>query len=445
MESSNKRKVSLNFGAKGWIVTIYALLIFTFVYTWENGLNYFIPSYAERFGWSTPLLYGYQTIGYVIGCVAMVFMGRIIRKHGSKIVLITTLGISVAALFLIGAATTLPMYTVGAILFPASSCIFCWQCLGDLGVNWFPKNRGMYMGIATIGIVASMFLVNGPVFSAMQAVGTPKVLFAIGGLGILLFLYGIFLIKSNPEQANAFPDNDRSITYEEVKKRNAVGEAYRLTSPWNSYQKCLTSPAVWVITLSTGLILLIQRGCMSSMVPAIMSYGHPQATAAMLLSVSGVLAFFFNLLGGVADQKFGTKNAMTICCVLGVAACLIFAFCSRSAIMIEVALILLGYAGAAGNNYQPSFTAEIFGRYDFDIPYSLIIFMSTAFSSLGYVAISAIGTNFSFQAAYLFCAAMSVVALVLTVVYKGKYEGREELDQKEIDQMYEALLKEQQR
>ncbi len=440
MSDTKKRSVSINFGAKGWVITIYGLLIFTFVYLWENGLNYFIPSYVERFGWSSTLLYGYQTIGYVIGCVGMIFMGRIIRKKGSKIVLLTTLAISLVAMFMIGAATTLPVYTIGAILYPACSCIFCWQCVGDLGVNWFPVKRGMYMGIVTIGIVISMFMVNGVIYPVMQKVGTPKVIYAITIFGAILFVYGILFVKSNPEQAHAYPDNDRSITYEEVKKRNAVGEAHRLTSPWNSYKKCLTSPAVWVITISTGLVLLIQRGCMASMVPSLMSYGHPQTTAAMLLSISGVIALFFNLLGGVADQKLGTKKAMSICCLAGIAAALIFAFLSGSVIMAEIALILLGYAGAAGNNYQPSFTAEIFGRYDFDIPYSLIIFMSTALSSVGYVAVSAIGNSAGFKLAYIFCAVMSAIGLVLTLVFKGKYEGRQELDQAEIDRIYGELM-----
>ncbi len=440
MEKSKKRKVSIDFGLKGWILTIYGLLIFTFVYLWENGMNYLIPAFCDRSGWSATMLYGYQTIGYVIGCVSMVFLGRIIRKRGSKIVMMTTLGIGLGGMLLMGAAVTLPMYTIGAILFPACSCVFCWQCLGDLGVNWFPKKRGMYMGVITIGIVVSMFLVNSMMPSALQKIGVSNVMYVIMIFGICLFVFGLIFIKSHPEQANAYPDNDRSISYEEVKKRNAIGEAYRLTSPWNSYKKCLTSPAIWAITLSTGFVLLIQRGCMSNMIPAIMSYGHPQTVAALLMTISGILALFFNLLGGVADQKLGTKKAMTICCVVGIIACLIFAFMSTSVIMVEIALILLGYAGSAGNNYQPSFTAEIFGRYDFDIPYSLIIFMSTALSSVGYIAVSAIGNHVSFQAAYLFCMGISIIAFVISVVFKGKYEGREELDQKKIDEMYNELL-----
>jgi OFA family oxalate/formate antiporter-like MFS transporter len=440
MDDNKKRKVSFDFGPKGWVVAIFAFLVFTYVYIWENGLNYFVPSYADKYGWSSTLLYGYQTIGYVIGCIGMVFMGRIIRKHGSKVVLLVTMGIGIVALFIIGSATTLFMYAIGAILFPACCCIFCWQCLGDLGVNWFPHKRGMYMGVATIGIVASMFLVNGVIFPVMMNVGTSVVIYANCIFGICLFIFAIIFIKSNPEQAHAFPDNDRSITYEEVRKRNAVGEAYRMTSPWNSYGKCLTSPAIWAITLTTGLVLLIQRGCMANMIPAIMSYGHSQTVAAFLMTISGVLALFFNILGGVADEKFGTKKAMSICCVTGIVACIFFAFFSKYAVMIEVALILLGYAGSAGNNYQPSFTAEIFGRYDFDIPYSLIIFMSTALSSVGYVAVSAIGTSWGYQTSYLFCAAMSIIALVISVVYKGKFQGRKELDQAEIDKIYAELM-----
>ena len=184
MEKVKKRKVSIDFGLKGWILTIYGLLIFTFVYLWENGMNYLIPAFCDRSGWSATMLYGYQTIGYVIGCVSMVFLGRIIRKRGSKIVMMTTLGIGLGGMLLMGAAVTLPMYTIGAILFPACSCVFCWQCLGDLGVNWFPKKRGMYMGVITIGIVVSMFLVNSMMPSALQKIGVSNVMYVIMIFGI---------------------------------------------------------------------------------------------------------------------------------------------------------------------------------------------------------------------------------------------------------------------
>ena len=299
------------------------------------------------------------------------------------------------------------------------------------------------MGFATLGIVISMFIVNGVIFPYMQKAGAESAIFRLAVLGLLLMVFLILVIRSNPEQAGAYPDNDRSISYEEVKKRNAVGEAHRLSSEWNSYGKCLKSPAVWIITLSTGLILLIQRGCMASMVPALMSFGHEQATAANLMMISGALALVCSLAGGMVDEKLGTRHAMTVCGIAGAAACILFAFFSSSAVVAEIALILLGYAGSAGNNYQPSFTAEIFGRYDFDVPYSLIICMSTALSSLGYVAISSIGTNHSFQAAYLVCCVLSIISIIMTVTYKGRYEGRKELDQEEIDKLYEKIMSKQ--
>ena len=58
------------------------------------------------------------------------------------------------------------------------------------------------------------------------------------------------------------------------------------------------------------------------LVPALMSFGHEQATAANLMMISGALALVCSLAGGMVDEKLGTRHAMTVCGIAG--ACLLY-------------------------------------------------------------------------------------------------------------------------
>ena len=178
----------------------------------ENGLNYFIPAYAAEYGWSTSYLYGCQTIGYVIGCAAMIVMGRIIRKNGSKGVMTVTMGLGVIAIIIISKATTLALYSVGAILFLPAAVFSVGSALA-IWVSTGSRKERSILGFATLGIVISMFIVNGVIFPYMQKAGAESAIFPPRCPGA--FTDGsswILVIRSNPEQAGAYPDNDRSIS-----------------------------------------------------------------------------------------------------------------------------------------------------------------------------------------------------------------------------------------
>jgi MFS family permease len=434
------KDVKSNFGKKGWFVVIYGICLFMMYMSWENGLNYIVPAFSEQLGVSTTILYSASTFSLAAGCIALLLFGYVCRKRGPKVPLITGLIISVVGLAIWGTASNTTMYFVGVILNGFGTVTYCNTGLGALVANWFPTKKGMVMGWVTMGIVAASLISNMVINPSITYLGLTATLCIGSGFGVILVIVTLLAIKNSPEEAGAHPDNDMTMTDDKVKKLNALGNAYRQTSPWNSIVKCLRSPAVWACGAINGLLLMIVRGIMSQMVSAMVSFGYSQDFAAMIMTVSGIITFLFSYLGGVLDQKAGTKNACAICCFGAAAGCLVFSFFGTNIAALLIALVIFGFSSSAGNNYSVSLVSEIFGRYDFDTPYSVIIVICNLISSIGFTMVASIANSYSYATTYLVCAGFAALAGVIAVVYKGKFEGRDAVDEKELDKAYQALM-----
>lgn len=431
-----------NFGIKGWVIVIYAMLCYTYVMTLENGLNFIIPAIAGMYGLDPTALFSMSSIGLWAGCISLAIVGYISRRKGAKAALLIGLFPSIIAIIIWGSAKSVGVYGLGVIMFNMSQVAFLSVGIGALAANWFPTKKGLFMGWATMGIVLASIVSNMVLNPMITNLGVSSAMKIVAGFGLLLSLFTIFFVKKNPEEANAYPDNNKSMSMEDVRKLNALGEAYRQTSPWNSYKKCLLSPAVWAVGLINGLLLLVVRGVMSQIIMAMVSFGYEMNFAAKIMASTALLAFLFSYLGGVVDQKLGTKNAVSICCIGTSLACVVFALLGSNIVALFIALVGFGYSSSAGNNYIVSLATEIFGRYDFDIPWSIILIIFNLVSGLGFTLMSAVGSKYGYAAAYWICAGIAGIAAIISLVYKGRFEGRKTIDQAEIDAAYTKLMAE---
>lgn len=435
------RDAKSNFGVKGWLVVIYGILSFTYAMTLENALNYIVPAFAAKLGLMdpTPLL-GFSSIAVAISAIVLLFAGALANKKGPKFVVILGLIPSIIAVIIWGSAKSAGIYGLGSILFNICVALFNSMGLGGIAANWFPTKKGLFMGYATMGIVLGSMISNMVMNPLIANLGVDKAMFCYAGFGVVLLILAIIILKDSPEEAGAYPDNDKSMTMEDVKKMNALGEAYRQTSPWNSIGKCLKSPAVWAVGLINGLMMLVVRGIMSQIVPAMASFGHDPEFTPKLLSMTALFALVCSYIGGWVDQKAGTKNACSICAALTAVACAIFAIFGSNIVLAVIAILIFSFSSSAGNNYSVSLASEIFGRYDFDMPFAVSMAIFTIVSGFGMVFLGSIAARSSYVVAYWACAGVALVALIISLVYKGKFEGRTNPDEEEINRLYEELM-----
>jgi MFS family permease len=202
-----------------------------------------------------------------------------------------------------------------------------------------------------------------------------------------LMLACIFFIRNTPEEADFFPDNDRSMTREKVAALRAQGELYKKTSPW-TVKKLLVTKQVWFIGIAGGVLVMFTIGIMSNFINLCADGGIPVPTAVLLLSVTALIAMPASVVWGLIDQKIGTRKTM-----IGMFLYFIVAvgFALAPGIgTLYIALFLFATVLGGANNLAVSMTAEVFGRYDFNNAWGIIFILNSLVRSFGFMLVGSL-------------------------------------------------------
>ncbi len=389
---SEKKKFNAwlpNFGAKGWGITAICFVFCFFYSFWNGGTNTLLTIWTEQYGWAQTDMSYVITIGGWVSLIGIVVFGALGRKYGAKLICMIGLAGSAIGFAILAVMNSFAMYAAAVIIFYITMVAYGSIGLGQLGSSWFPRTKGAFMGIATIGMTASTALCN-PLILVFQ--GTP---WGISGffwagtivLVIMLIIVGVF-VKNNPEEAGCYPDNDRTLSREELDAEFKAAQEYKKNSPW-TVGKVLRTPQTWLIALGLGITGIYTSGMISLLVPTLMAFGHDMLFGVGLLSGMWFIGLLGHYLIGVLDVKLGSKiTTIIVVCIAGLSGLLIFLGGHNTlACAIAVAFLLFGMSGAA--NMIMSLTTSIFGREDFDVAYPVV---QVIFSILSFSGISVVST-----------------------------------------------------
>lgn len=370
-----------NFGTRGWLLIV-GMMLCTFVAgaCGNDGLNTIIPKFVNEFGWDRASLTVFASISGYISAIALAVMGVVVQKFGARNLLVFTMACLAVAIFAWGYVTTIPAYlAVIIILYCVSNGVGL--CMGILVSNWFPTKKGLVMGWTTMGFNLATVGINWLLVFGWNNFGWHGGfnLFALAAL--LGFLMITLFVKEFPEECGCFPDNDRSISPERAKALRDEGIRYTQTSPW-TLKKLLSTPQTWLIALVYGSIMMMVVGCISQLVPTVMSYGYSQTFALGCMSMAGVCGFFGSYITGWIDTKFGTKRATMLMMSWEILTVIVFV-APLGNWSVFVATVMLGMTIGGANNLCSSMTTQVFGRYDQKKAYSVIWTIFTVVRSCG--------------------------------------------------------------
>lgn len=412
-----------NFGKKGWLMCLLCFLYYVLMIAFDNGLNYIVPVFTGNYGWSQTTLFLFTSIGGWIAVVGLLAFGAYKRVKGNKKMLLLTLTLYVVCLAVWAFASNLVMYAIGAIGTKVAASAFVFLGVADIAGNWFPTKKGIFMGWCTMGVTVGGMLAN-IVMPGALAKGQTFGLGLFAVLGVVVLLLTVLLMKNNPEEAGAYPDNDTTMSPERVKAIMDESESFKKSSQW-TLSRSLRSGIVWRVGFIFGLFNFVAQGFMSQVTLAAESFGHSANLAQLLLLVSGLLGFFASYIGGILDQKLGTKNATTICMIALAAGLFIGALLGQLTVGMALVTAIVAMATSYGNNMLVSMSSTLWGRYDMDEPYQVLIIIQQVVASFGYMAMSGLAeATQGYKVPFLVFGALAVVIVVLVVTMKDKFLGR---------------------
>ena len=417
-----------NFGKRGWLVCIFCLLLWLLNILFDNGLNYIVPAFAAAHGWDPTILFSFTSIGGWIAVIGLIVGGLLLKKTSAKTVIMISLIGWIAGVLIWAFSTSIAMYGVGSILQKVFCTMFVYTGVGSVAANWFPTKKGLFMGWCTVGVTLGGMIANFTM-PALTAIGGPVLcvgFFAI--VGAIVLLFGAVVLKSTPEQAGCYPDNDKTMTPEMRDTILAEGRRFAETSAW-TIGRCLRTGAVWKLVIIFGIFTFCATSFMSQAVIAGTGFGLNPVVLQLALAIGGIFSIIASIFGGVLDTKIGTKGA-TIFCMFFIAVAFVSAsFAGHTMPGMVIAILMTSMGMSMANNMIVSLTSTIWGRYDFDTPYQVMVILEMLIGSFGYMVVSGMASaTGSYKAPFALCLVLMVVAGLVTVSLNDKFRGRTDED-----------------
>jgi OFA family oxalate/formate antiporter-like MFS transporter len=426
-----------NFGAKGWGIVAICFVFCWFFSFWTAATNVLYGYYGQAYGWDQTSMAFIITLGGWLSLITTYLFGALSRKIGTKeVIVVGCIGCAVGFAILAVCGSAFAGYVAGVLIYYVFSCAFMPIGVGNLGSSWFPTRKGSFMGFATLGMTICTATIN-PIIVGFRdsAAGVSGFYWMLVAILIVLAIITQLAVKNTPEEAGAYPDNDRSIDRAALEREQADAAEYLKKSTWTT-GKVLKTPQTWLVALSGGFPMLVGGGFLTLLVPVTMAYGHDEMFGIILMASMWPIGLLGHYLVGVIDQKFGTKKvAIVDDCILGLGAVLLAVGGASDAVCaVAVGCFFFGISGAA--NISMSMTTSIFGRYDFPVAWPVVQIITNLLGFAGpYVfalMMSALGAGGSMWGALVL--ALIGVVLVAVLPYRqigSKVHGDDDLLQQQ--------------
>lgn len=410
-------KLNSNFGGRGWFLTIFTFFCF-YLNTFTLGtMNLAVPVLSQQTGWSATTMFSFNSIaGWIT--IAFLFLSGYLAQKSPKILIVVSLLVYGICVIIWGQAVSLVQWILFLILINVLGASYSWSGTSVLIANWFPRKKGLVIGWASIGLplagATSVLLFS----ILMGKFGISGAYTAIGGFGIILAIIGFIFLHNNPEDVGCYPDNDRSVTREQLLAMQQEGLERAKASIWTP-TRLFKTKEVWMIAISIGIQFMVAVGVMGQLIPKLLAMGFEQNIAIMIMTIGGLIACVGSYLCGVLDSKVGPRKAAIITHIVAIIGLVLGIFPSLVVLIISAAC--LGAVVGGSSNYPVSLCVTCWGRYDFPRAYKIVFPIINGIGTSGMIVVAVTAAKFgSYSVSYLILAGLSVIGILLLL---GVNEG----------------------
>ena len=407
------------FGAWGWLLLIFGLLVFfSNGGFFADGTNVIAPAVAERLGVDRSVILNMNSIAGIVGVLVAIVAGQLNQRIGPRMVAAGCLILAGLGHIATGNAVNVPMYLIAMCCVGGGLSAGSFVGVGTLVAMWFPKKQGQAMSVVAMGSNFGTMLFVPLLTVLVGSVGIATSSIICGGAAVIVGVIGAVLLRNTPKERGLYPDNVDKAEFE----ANYSSAPPEMDSIGWTTGKLLRTKETWLCVFSTGLLMLAQMGIMSQMVSRNMELGMEQNLATGVMSAIAVIGIIGSVIFGKIVVSAGIKKAGVLTCVLYIIAML----CNVSGVMplVWLSLLIIGFLGAAAPNLMNSIPGSVFGRVGYAkvnsvvFPLTSIIYMLN-FAVNGFV----LGLTNSLSAAYIVFAVLALISLFLILAIQDhKYD-----------------------
>jgi len=391
----------------GYVVVMAAFFIMVLMWGVLFTFGVFFKPMLTDLGWTRAVTSGAFAVFWIIQGLLSIVMGRINDRFGPRIV-ITVCGfvLGLGYLLMSQTGTLWQLYLFyGVIIATGMSGTFV--PIASTVARWFVKRRGMMTGIVVAGSGVGG-LIAPPLANWLISIYDWRVSYIIlGSIALVVVILFAQLLRRDPAQVGLMPYGGSK---EEMELKGST-KAFSLKEAASVRQFWL----VFSMYLCLGFALFI---ILVHIAPHATDLGFSAATAANILAAAGGGGVIGRLLLGGAADRIGNRRVFIIGFVL-MAAALLWLVPATETWTLYLFAIIFGFATGGCIMSESPLVAELFGLRSHGLILGVTSFGFCIGAAAGpFLAGYIFDVTGSYNVAFLACAVVSVVGLILSAILR---------------------------
>jgi MFS family permease len=358
-----------------------------------------------EFSWTRAMISGAFSLSMFLHGLLGIVTGALTDRFGPRVVM-TLCGflLSLGYLLMSQTSTIWQLYLFYGVII-GTGMAGAFVPLTSTVARWFVKRRSMMTGIVLTGIGIGS-LIAPPVAHWLVSIYDWRLSYVILGSSVfLIIVLSAQFLRQPLTQVGQLPYGENEGEEQGI---NSGGKAFSLID-------AVTTRQFWLVS---GMLFCFGF-CMFTVtvhiVPHITELGISAASAASVLAIAGGMSIIGNFVLGSAADRIGNKQVFTVGFIL-MATVLFWLVPAAEVWMLYLFAVVFGFAhGGMGASESP-LVAGLFGLSSHGLIFGVVGLGFTIGAAIGpFLAGHFFDVTGSYQAAFLVCAAMSIIGLILTL------------------------------
>ncbi len=392
----------------GYIVVIIAFIVMVLAYGVRSSFGVFFKPMLTDFEWTRALTSGAVTLSLLVQGLWGIVMGRVNDRIGSRWVITLCcflLGLGLLLMSAINGAWQLYLF-YGLVFGMGMGGVFV--ALISTAARWFIKKRGLMTGIVLAGIGGGTLAVAPLANWLIYNYGWRSSYIIIGSLVLILGIVAAQFLRRDPAKMALVPYG-----YIQGKEQKLSADTEGL-----SLKEAVGTRQFWMAAISFACLGYALFTITIHLVPHITDLGISASTAATIFSIGGGVQSVGGIVLGVAADRLGIRSIIAISFVL-VAATLFWLVPITTVLMFYLFSIIINFGFGGATAMESTIVAELFGLKSHGVILGVVSFAFTVGAAIGPLVTGYLfDLTGNYQIAFLTCAALAVVGLVLTATLR---------------------------
>jgi MFS family permease len=383
-----------------------AFLILMVMYGVFNAFGIFFNPLATEFGWTRAMTSGAFSLAWIVHGLLSIVMGGFNDRFGPRIVM-TICGfiLGLGYLLMSQISTVWQLYLFyGVVIGTGLSGAFV--TLTSTVARWFVKRRSMMTGIVLNGVGIGT-LIAPPVANQLIANHDWRLSYIILGSIVLVFVVlAAQFLRRDPTQVGQLPYGENE----------GEKQVLRIETKAFSLKEAVSTRQFWLVFS----MFLFFSYCVSTVMVHIVQHatdlGISATSAANILATFGGFSVIGRFVLGSAGDRIGNRQVFIIGFALMTAAFL-WLIPATEARLLYLFAAVFGFAQGGCAASQSPLVAVLFGLSSHGLILGVTSFGFSIGAAAGPLVTGYIfDTTASYQVAFVVCAALGVIALMLTLL-----------------------------